>query len=533
MNKLTALAALVSLAACQATMHDPDDTIATFSLYTDNLEALVSKECVAMYGSEQECTPYPNEMECDRMSIAVKADGRTVVDCVKDGRLAFNGFAGVGDGVPYMCKSNPDMSCVLCVDIYGNTIHDSCNRGAQLFRGNLGGFQNLPAGAGYLEEPSGTPPATTPDNPSSSGSETTPDNSSSSGGESTPDSSSGSTTTPSAPATPPSSGNDKCKAENAILLYAKKLNKILEHEGLSFSWSPDTAKLVPKGGFLTYNGSGATKTDCDAFTASLKSKLKQCAVKKKGECYYCWGSGSKKTCRCARVTTAAIKSACAAIPADCDRREWSAALIKSFGVSHKWLFSPSYAKFYGQVTTPAGEAPKFPTCMGSPLVLDLTGDGIEPTAPATGVRFDLLGHGELQTSWVKGDDALLALDRNNNGRIDSGAELFGEASSGLPHDNGFDALAELDSNRDGKLDRADVMFRKLLVWQDVNSDGVSQRSEMRTLRKAGIRSLDLSPSESGKVIDRHGNDLSLRASFTRADGSSGAMVDVFFVTAQQ
>jgi len=513
MNKLLALAALAALiAGCQATMHDPDDTVATFSLYTDNLEALVSKECVAMYGSEQECTPYPNEMECDRMSIAVKADGRTIVDCIKDGRLTHSGFAGVGDGVPYMCKSNADMSCVLCVDIYGNTVHDSCNRGAQAFRGGLGGFQNLPAGAGYLEEPSGTPPTTTPDNPPSSG---------------------GDTTTPTTPDTPPSSGNDQCKVDNAFMLYAQELNKILAHEGLNFSWSPDTSKLVdPQGGFLGYNGNGASNITCDAFAASIKSKLHKCAVTKGGECYYCWGAGAAKTCRCYRINVAAIKSACAAIPASCDKMAWSGALIMSYGIATKWLFSPSYQNFYGQVTPPTGDAPKFPKCKGSPLVLDLMGDGIAPTAPDAGVKFDLLGFGELQTSWVKGDDALLALDRNNNGRIDSGAELFGEASSGLPHENGFDALAELDSNKDGRLDRTDSMFRKLLVWQDVNSDGVSQRSEMRTLRKAGIRSLDLSASEGAKVVDRHGNDLSLRASFTRADGSSGALVDVFFVTAR-
>ena len=65
---------------------------------------------------------------------------------------------------------------------------------------------------------------------------------------------------------------------------------------------------------------------------------------------------------------------------------------------------------------------------------------------------DLLGDGEkVRTAWTKGGDALLAIDWNNNGAIDGASELFGNATFGASHDDGFRALAELDANGDGKI----------------------------------------------------------------------------------
>lgn len=506
MNKLSrlALAILVLAPGCTGTIVDPDETVATFNLRMDTLEALVSQECVAMYGDEQSCTPYPNEMECQTMKIMVKADGRTVVDCRANGQVVRQGLASVGDGVPFICKSNADMSCMTCMDIYGYTVHDNCNRGAQLFRKNLSGWGSLSEDSAYLEEPTGgtgTPTAPSPDTP-----QTPPDN-----------------------PNPPGGGDDQCKVENSVLLYAQALNKVLAHEGLNISWSPDISKFSNANkGFLGSQGNGSNLS-CDAFTANIKSKLHKCALTKNGECFYCWEGWGKKTCRCYRVNVAAMKAACSAIPASCDRMAWSSGLIMAYGVATKWLFSPSYGNFYGQVTPPQGGTPQWPKCKGSPLVLDLDGDGILASSPKEGVGFDLMGFGELQTAWVRGDDALLALDRNSNGRVDDGTELFGEVTGGLPHEDGFEALATLDSNTDGKVDRQDNQFSQLLLWQDLNGDGRSQRSELRSLGSAGVRSIDLTKSQRS-AVDRHGNDLGLQGAFTRADGSTGLLVDVFFVT---
>ena len=111
MKKLASISVvLFFLAGCQGTMVDPDTTVTTFNMYTDQLEALLVKECTDMHGVEG-CTPYPNEMECDSLRIDVHADGRTFVNCKKAGQVVRMGEAGIGDGVPFICKANDDMSC--------------------------------------------------------------------------------------------------------------------------------------------------------------------------------------------------------------------------------------------------------------------------------------------------------------------------------------------------------------------------------------------------------------------------------------
>ena len=64
-----------------------------------------------------------------------------------------------------------------------------------------------------------------------------------------------------------------------------------------------------------------------------------------------------------------------------------------------------------------------------PLVLDLDGDGVELISENNwnGVLFDFNGNGiKTATQWVSSDDGLLVWDRNGNGKIDNGSELFGE-----------------------------------------------------------------------------------------------------------
>jgi hypothetical protein len=133
-----------------------------------------------------------------------------------------------------------------------------------------------------------------------------------------------------------------------------------------------------------------------------------------------------------------------------------------------------------------------------PLVLDLDGDGIETTGIngyANTVLFDHDGDGvKTGTGWVKGDDAFLALDRNGNGLIDSGRELFGVdtvLANGQRAANGFAALAGLDSNGDGLIDAQDAQFAQLRLWRDLDQNGVSDEGELLTLAEAGIDSINL------------------------------------------
>jgi hypothetical protein len=110
--------------------------------------------------------------------------------------------------------------------------------------------------------------------------------------------------------------------------------------------------------------------------------------------------------------------------------------------------------------------------------------------------FDLDNDGFAErVGWVAPDDALLAMDRNGNGRIDDRTELFG----GSPSD-GFASLRTLDSNGDGKIDAADPAYASLLLWRDLNGDGASQAGELQSLAAAAIASLSLTATRTNQVV---------------------------------
>jgi hypothetical protein len=197
-----------------------------------------------------------------------------------------------------------------------------------------------------------------------------------------------------------------------------------------------------------------------------------------------------------------------------------------------------------------------------PILIDLSGAGYLLTDIANGVTFDMKDNGKArQLAWTAAGSevGLLALDRNGNGKVDNGSELFtgfspqpvllkprtgstatqtastpklGSISGGRVRKTGFAALAMYDQpalggNGDGQIDASDAVYSKLLVWVDTNHDGVSQPGELHTLAELGITSISIN-YQPAAWTDAYGNKFSSRAQFVR-NGTTQWADDVYLM----
>jgi hypothetical protein len=172
-------------------------------------------------------------------------------------------------------------------------------------------------------------------------------------------------------------------------------------------------------------------------------------------------------------------------------------------------------------------------------MLDLQGNGVKLSGPNPAVYFDLSNDGNLDhTSWsrVQTKDGFLVLDKNGNGLIDNGGEMFGNATTRLLSASisahGYEALAEYDDlrlggNGDGWISSEDRIFPHLRVWLDTNRDAATQPGELRSLEDVDVGSISLAYEVDGHV-DQWGNAFRLTSDVVFADGSVSSSVDIFF-----
>jgi Ca2+-binding RTX toxin-like protein len=169
-----------------------------------------------------------------------------------------------------------------------------------------------------------------------------------------------------------------------------------------------------------------------------------------------------------------------------------------------------------------------------PLVIDVDGDGFAPTGLADGAYFDLDRDGFAErVNWVSDGDVILVWDRDGDGQIRDGNEVFGSTTSmaaGGVAASGFDALAGLDSNEDGLIDPWDDVWPELAVWDDARNRGVADTGELVSLTEAGIESISLDHATSSQVTDA-GVVIGETSLVALADGGTG-FAGEYWVSAQ-
>lgn len=162
-----------------------------------------------------------------------------------------------------------------------------------------------------------------------------------------------------------------------------------------------------------------------------------------------------------------------------------------------------------------------------PLIISL--DGNMPQLGNDTFSFDIDSDGTKdQISTLKYGSGFLALDKNENGKIDDGSELFG-AKSG----NGFRDLSAYDDDGNGWIDENDKIFDKLRIWQKTGIE-----SKLVGLGEVGVGAIFLGSANtefSYKSLEDNSMQGQMRSSgfFVFEDGRAGVMSQIDLATYKQ
>lgn len=475
--------------------------LSSIALSADGLGSLQWKSCLKQKGPEN-CKRYPNPKGCDQLHVTVWSDGSSSGLCTpKQG--AAQVIKSFAEGLPFICRQEKGQAGVSCLDIFGTKYAMDDTRSEPTPIRNeraaaptgASGQDGAPIGIAEVEQPAGQPA-------------------------------------------------DPCAVSGALATFSRNMNTILSKERIQPVYRPQVRE-----GDLVQGSLGSAVGAYVALDGQPIFDLIHPLLTMTGE-GYCYEILGGRQCRCARMSYQALADTVSELSGKCQSMDWLGAVWVETGLSTTFLATHTYQdksqtgsierSVDSAIEIASSSVPEVSidvvSCVLSPMVLDLGGDGIRPSSLERGTQFDLDGSGLVQTAWMTGDDALLSFDRNGNGRIDDGNELFGEARDldGRLSEDGFSALALLDQrrhggNEDGAVGPGDALWKKLRLWTDRNRDGLSQPDELRTLARAGVARLSLAHTFDATAMDAHGNHLGLKGNFTRKSGKEGQMIDVRFV----
>lgn len=155
-----------------------------------------------------------------------------------------------------------------------------------------------------------------------------------------------------------------------------------------------------------------------------------------------------------------------------------------------------------------------------PLVINM--DGAPAKISDKKFLFDLDSDGELEEiSYATGNSGFLALDKNGDGEINNGSELFGTKSG-----DGFKDLAAYDDDGNGWIDENDEVFSRLKIWS-IDDEG---NQKLEAIGKAGVGAIYLGNVRTDFTLDgQEGTPNGFIRStgiFLKEDGGAGTVQHV-------